>query len=162
MSAAIGIERSLLETSQTEWTILRARRNNVILEGPVDATNAALHLLQPHIREPIVWNRPQEALELPSEETRALILRDVASLNHHDQTRLLVWIGGSSHTQIISTTERPLFALIAQGLFDETLYYRLNVMLLHVGSNNPPGVRADDEGGRWVDRPTTVPARRLA
>ena len=82
-------------------------------------------------------SRPSTArLEFPSSETRSLILRDAAALNRDAQRRLLAWIGDAGlGTQIISTTERPLFPLVAKGLFDATLYYRLNVVLLRVGPN---------------------------
>jgi DNA-binding NtrC family response regulator len=47
---------------------------------------------------------------------------------------LLAWTGESGwRTRIISTTPRQLFALVASGLFDAALYYRLNVMLLRAG-----------------------------
>jgi hypothetical protein len=105
-----------------------------------------------------VWHRPPAPLELPSGETRALILRDAAALSGHDQRRLLEWIGGGSRTQIISTTERPLFALVASGLFDAALYYRLNVMLLRIGAPYPPGLPRDDGDGvhRRLDTPIPI------
>jgi hypothetical protein len=137
MSAATATDDPLLDSYQTEWRILREHSHNVLLEGPVAATDAVLLLLQPHIRKPIVWSRPQAPLELPSGEASALVLRDAATVSGDDQRRLLGWLGGrGSRTQIISMTERPLFSLVAGGFFDATLYYRLNVMLLHVGSQN--------------------------
>jgi len=121
------------ELSQTEWRILPACRHNVLLEGSLSATNAVLRLLQPHMRGPIVSSGPQSPLTLPSGGSGGLILRDVAGLSAADQARLLAWLGGPGwRTQVVSTTERPVFALVARGLFDETLYYRLNVMLLRV------------------------------
>jgi sigma54-dependent transcription regulator len=153
MNTATETDVSWLESLQTEWTILRGCRHNVLLEGPVAATDAALRLLQPHIRGPIRWNGPQPPLNLPTGEIGALILRGIADLSAGDQTRLLVWLGGAgSRTQIVSTTERSLFALVARGLFDETLYYRLNVMLLRVGSENEAGLAADDAEPSYIDR----------
>ena len=73
-----------------------------------------------------------------------MILRDVTGLTASDQKRLLAWIGSTgSLTQIVSTTERPMFALVAQGLFDEALYYRLNVILIRVESRHARGLTAD-------------------
>ena len=37
-------------------------------------------------------------------------------------------------------TARPLFALVAAGVFDATLYYRLNVVLLRVEAPHPKGM----------------------
>src|SRR5579864_3807213 len=135
MSAGTATDGSL-ESFQMESRSLRTCRHNVLLEGPVAETNAVLRLLQPHLRAPIVWSQPPH-LELPSGNTGVLILRGVAALSAEDQTRLLAWTGGpGSHTHIVSTTERPLFAHVARGLFDDTLYYRLNMMLVRVGAQN--------------------------
>ena len=48
--------RSLPHWHATESLLLRTRRHNVLIEGPVEATGAALLQMQPHIPEPIVWN----------------------------------------------------------------------------------------------------------
>ena len=158
MSATTPADGSPLESFQLESIILRTCRHNVLLEGPVAETNAVLRLLQSHLRGPIVWNRPPP-LELPSGNTGVLILRGVAALSAEDQTRLLAWIGGpGSRTHIVSTTERSLFALVAQGLFDDTLYYRLNTMLVRVGAQNPAGLAADDTNPLHIDSPIIVPA----
>jgi hypothetical protein len=158
MSAETATDVSWLEGFQTEWRVLWPHPHNVLLEGPVAATNAVLRLLQPHMRERIVWNPPRVPLELPSEATGTLILRDVAGLSAHDQTRLRVWLGrATSRTQIVSVTEDSLLALVARGLFDEGLYYRLNVMLLRVGSSRPRGLRDDhaDRSQRLLIPPPT-------
>jgi hypothetical protein len=41
----------------------------------------------------------------------------------------------------VCTTARPLFGLVVSGLFDVDLYYRLNVMLLHVDIRHQAGLR---------------------
>jgi len=55
------------------------------------------------------------------------------------------------------TTERRLIGLVARGLFDETLYYRLNVMLLRVGSKNAAGLAAHDAEPAHIDSSINVP-----
>jgi len=146
MMAAVAIDDTLMNPNEPEWRILRAHRLNVLLEGPAIATTAVLRLLQPHLPEPIRWHQPRRALRLRSVETGALILKDVTALSLDDQRRLLDWIVRTgSQTQIVSTTDRPLFALVTRGLFDEALYYRLNLMLLHVGSRNSRQLQNDDD-----------------
>lgn len=145
MGATTVTDASLLDPHQSELRILGEHSHNVLIEGPVAATDAVRLLLQPHFREPTLSNRPQGPLELPSSGTRTLILRDVGALNGEDQRRLLEWLGGmGSHAQVVSTTEQSLFALVAGGLFDVMLYYRLNVMLLHLGSMNSQELQCDD------------------
>jgi len=135
MVAATPTDVSLLDSHETEWRTLSEHSCNVLIEGAATATDAALRWLLPHTREPIAWHWPHAPLDLPSGETRTLILRNVAGLTGDDQRRLLEWMGDSrSRTRIVSTTARPLFALVAAGLFDTTLYYCLNVMLLRVQS----------------------------
>lgn len=161
MIAAAVTDVSPMAPYEAEWRILRAYRHNVLLEGPAGTTNAALRLLEPHMREPMRWHRPQGPLTLPDGDTGALILGNVAALSADDQTRLLEWlIDAGSRTQIVSMTERPLFALVTRGLFDAALYYRLNVILLRVGSGNPPALQDDDDERADVN-PTARPLSPL-
>ena len=145
MGAASLTDVSLLDSYQAEWRMLSEHRCNVLLEGAVTTTDAVLHLLQPLLGEPIQWHGPHEPLDLPSGQTRTLIVRDAAALGGDDQRRLLVWSRETGvGTQIISMTPRPLFALVAAGVFDAALYYRLNVMLLRVEASRPRGLSSDD------------------
>jgi hypothetical protein len=127
----------LLSSYRTEWTVLRERRHNVLIEGSVRATAAVLLLLQPHIHEPIVTALPGTPLSLPPSDTRTLILRDAAALSSDEQRRLLEWLGGmASRVQLISSAERPLFELVADGRFEPALYYRMNIILLRLVPQN--------------------------
>jgi Sigma-54 interaction domain len=75
-------------------------------------------------------------LELPGSKPSALILENIAALSAEEQARLLAWLGcHRTHTRVVSTTDRPLFAFVTRGDFDERLYYRLNVVLLQVGQS---------------------------
>ena len=137
MNATTEFDVSLLDPYRAEWTSLRAHRHNLLIEGPLTATHAALLLLKPHIGAPIEWKRPQGRFELPSREGGALILEDVETLTAEDQKELLARLDrAKSHPQIISTTEHSLFALVARGLFDPALYYRLNVVLLRFNEHD--------------------------
>jgi transcriptional regulator of acetoin/glycerol metabolism len=57
-------------------------------------------------------------------------------LERREQAALLKWLDTRA-AQVISTTTHPLFPLIAGGLFDEALYYRLNVTLMRIDSTLP-------------------------
>ena len=116
--------------NQPEWASLCAHRHNVLIEGPVAETHALLLLLQPHIGQPVLWRRPHARLEFSGRDAGALILEDVSTLTTEDQTRLLAQVDAGPRRQIVSTSEHPLFALVARGLFHAALYYRLNVVLL--------------------------------
>jgi hypothetical protein len=113
-----------------EWASLCAHRHNVLIEGPVAGTHALLLQLQPHIGKPVLWRRPHARLDFSGRDAGALILEDVSTLTTEDQTRLLARVDAGPRTQIVSTSEHPLFTLVARGRFHAALYYRLNVVLL--------------------------------
>jgi hypothetical protein len=128
----------LLDSYQTEFGILRASSANVLIEGPSRATDDVLLVLRQHLREPLVSNLSHAPLHLPAGAATPVILKNVAALTAHDQARLLGWLQREGFgAQVVSTTERPLFALVTQGLFDTALYYSLNVLLLRIGAANP-------------------------
>jgi len=132
MSTGAATDGGLLEGHHTEWRFLTERPCNVLLEGTVAATDAVLHLLQPSIREPIIWHRPPATLHLPSGEARTLILREAAALHRDEQRRLLSWLNDADCPQIVTTSSCPLFVLVEAGVFDAALYYRLNGVLLRL------------------------------
>jgi len=104
-----------------------AGRHNALLEGPRDWTEAILWRLGPRLREPVIWVTPHSARMLPAGNCGTLVLQDVATLRREDQARLFTWLN-DGHRHVISTTMHSLFPLIVEGVFDEALYYRLNVI----------------------------------
>ena len=119
--------------STPEWQSLCTWQHNAMLEGPEHATERLLLLLRPHLRTPKIWARAPTPLELPADECGTLVLRNVSWLGEDEQTALLKWLD-TDRRQVISTTVRPLFPLIARGRFREALYYRLNVVVLSADS----------------------------
>jgi hypothetical protein len=108
-------------------------RYNLLLEGPEASTNAALLLLQPHLIGIVHWKQWTAPLELPPRTVRTLILENVDGLSATEQRNLLTWMAAAdTRIQIVSTTTQSLFPFVAQGLFDERLYYRLNTVFLHI------------------------------
>jgi hypothetical protein len=128
---------------ESEWRSLRKQQCNLLLEGSEELTDAVLLLLKPHLREPILWKRPGAPLELHACKGDTFILQDVATLSADEQRRLLKWLDETRQPTVVSTTTIPLFPLVAHGFFDSTLYYRLNVVLLHVDTNTVAAARQD-------------------
>ena len=117
--------------SLPEWTRALSAHANVLLEGQRDQTDAAVLHLLPHLRAPIVYRKPGEALTLLNECT--VILRDVDTLCRTEQTLLHEWLDRKPDSvQTVATTQHPLFSLVQDGLFEPDLYYRLNVILLRL------------------------------
>jgi Sigma-54 interaction domain len=125
--------------STVEW---RSPRRNVLLEGSEPSTLAVLRLLEPHLPEPVIRKGRGSPLQLPDGDIGALILEEVSDLSGDEQARLLAWIDDRCQTQIVSTTARPLFERVARGLFDASLYYRLNVIVVDLERRQDFGFQA--------------------
>ena len=70
-----------------------------------------------------------------------MILHDVGAMNHEDQLRLLAWSEhAAGKTQIVSTAPTPLMPLVQAGLFNDTLYYRLNTVFVDATAPARPEV----------------------
>ena len=169
MNNAVDADFSLLckfsPDSTTDWPSVCAAHHNVLLEGPGPVMKSVLRLLKPHLREPVVWRHSGVPFELPTIEVGTLVLQDVGDLRAEEQTRLYRWLDDNSQrTQIVSTTAHPLFALVACGLFDAALYYRLNITLLQLQvANDPELYSRDARADREPDRlPGTVSAPQSA
>jgi sigma54-dependent transcription regulator len=122
----------------SEWHAIVTSRASVLLEGPRDATQAAIALLTPHMTEPILSMRGGAPCEMTSGEIGGVILEDVGELSAEEQKRLVGWLDATRpFTQVIATTTSPLFHHVSRGRFTAALYYRLNVILVTVGT---PGV----------------------
>ena len=134
-SGAVEVSQGLgLELISTpEWLSVSTRQHNAIFEGPEHATEGLLLLLQPSLRTPAIWKRAPMPLELPTDECGALVLQNVCALDRHEQAALSRWLD-ASRKQVVATTVDSLFQLVARGLFDEALYYRLNTMLMRIDS----------------------------
>ena len=132
----------LLEFSLRCTAERRHPHHNMLLEGPEASTAAVLRLLVPRLCKPVIWKRRGEPFELPTCEIGTLILEDVSNLDAVGQTQLLRCLNDvNPRPRIVSTTVHPLYGLVVTGLFDANLYYRLNVMLLHVDVRHQVGLR---------------------
>lgn len=119
-----------------EWDCLCRCRPNVLIECPADSTDSLVRLVEPHLRGPVQWTPAGMRLTLP--ERGSVVLQDVSALGRQEQAELFRWLGDlHDHRQVVALTTRPLFPWVSRGLFDEALYYRLNVMLLYVDSGLP-------------------------
>jgi hypothetical protein len=129
-----------------EWRSLCTERPNLLLEGSEESTEGVLLFLAPYLRKPVLWKPSRGPFVYPTGECGALVLQNVAALGREEQSDLFRWLDDSNgQTQVVSTTAQPLFPSVARGLFDEALYYRLNVVLLCVDSSSA-GALAEGSG----------------
>ena len=129
-----------------EWRLARAARLNVLVLGMPRVTpllsdlegaiEIVLDRLLPDLSEPIVSWCPGNRLVLPPvAQAKTLILHDVGSLVFEDQTRLLDWLErADGRTQVVSTCATSLLPLVHTGMFNATLYYRLNTVCVDLNT----------------------------
>lgn len=131
-----SLSDELSQVYAIEWDSLRSSHHNVLLEGSRTATDAALLFLKPYLRNPLVWMQPGMPLSLQQGRDCTLVLRDVAALTLEEQEHIVRWLNDPrQRLQAVATSTTPLYARVTRGLFDETLFYRLNVLLLRVDSH---------------------------
>jgi sigma54-dependent transcription regulator len=110
-----------------EWKEVTRAHHNVLLAGTPRVTSGFIAALMPHLRAPV--HQYFDSSLLPA--SGALILSEVGALDAGEQTMLLKWLdgfNGGESVQVVSTTSTALHSLIESGVFDESLYYRLNVI----------------------------------
>lgn len=133
MTSAEVVRRASQFIYTPEWSSMSCWQHNAILEGPEQATEGLLSLLRPYLRTPAVWTRAPAPLDIRTQICGSLVLQNVGALDQPEQSALLRWLDGERR-QVVSTTVHPLFPLVARGLFDEGLYYRLNTTLIRLDS----------------------------
>lgn len=106
---------------------------SLLLQGPEPATTACIALLMPDLIHPVVRRSPRAPLKLPTANLGALVVEDVVSLTSDDQMRLIDWFDARpKRGQVVCTAAGSLFEAVLHGVFAETLYYRLNGVLIDI------------------------------
>ena len=111
-------------------------RTNVLVVGSSEATRIVLDMLRLDLRGPVLKWRPGQPLELPTRGRAAtMVLEDLTRLTSDEQVRILGWLEQfAGQIRVVSTTTVPIWPRVAQGQFNEVLYYRLNTVYVDVGS----------------------------
>jgi len=111
-------------------------RTNVLVVGSSEATRIVLDMLRLDLRGPVLKWRPGQPLELPTRGRAAtMVIEDLTRLSDDEQFRILGWLDQvAGQIRVVSTTSIPIWPRVAQGEFNEVLYYRLNTVYVDVGS----------------------------
>jgi hypothetical protein len=108
-----------------DWSIVRRERLHALVIGSRAATDAALSRAFPDvIWADAVWtsaHRPERF------RAQIAVVRDAQELTDIEQEQLLAWMDRYPAIQIVTVADRPLYPLVAAGLFRSALYYRLNI-----------------------------------
>jgi hypothetical protein len=120
--------------SAADWRRAAAAHHNMLVDGSEVSVQAVLQLLTPYLRKPVTWLLRGISQALPAGESGTLVVQNIAAFDRQDQSRLKVWLDDPAHRrQVVSTSAYPLFPLVDCGVFDATLYYRLNMVRLSPG-----------------------------
>ena len=118
-----------------DWYSVASAHPNVLFVGDRRATDAAVRDLEATCHHPVaVLDCGNLPVILPSfESVGTLILREVAALPRAEQQVLSDWLSrDNGRTQVVTASSVALFPLVKSGVFQATLYYRLNVVYVEV------------------------------
>ena len=107
---------------------------NLLLTGDHGVIRSVLGALLRDFAGPISAWYPGESLALPRDPLAgAIILHEVGLMGYEDQLTLLDWLETRpGRTQVVSTTAASLLPQVEAGVFNDTLYYRLNTVSVDV------------------------------
>jgi hypothetical protein len=134
----LAAEWRLARSIYRELQLMAMPPANLLLIGTGRVMQHILKLLLPVLDEPISTWRPGDLLILPSAAHAGTIILDgVSALTPDDQHRLLAWSDHAPRrTRVVSTAAASVFPLVEAGAFNDTLYYRLNVVCVDVAEHD--------------------------
>jgi hypothetical protein len=112
------------------WHCLTNSRLNALLIGPTYVTGRLVRSLRSQSARPIIRILRHMLLVLPqADQVGTIIVADVGRLDAAAQMYLLEWLESAvPRVRVISTSAMPVLPMVAAGIFDATLYYRLNLL----------------------------------
>jgi len=138
-----------------DWHLLKTVRCNVLVSGGRDWVEQVLVDLSPCFGA-VYWWTQDMVLPKPNTVT-TLAIRDVDSLSASQQRELALWLEQSTSARVVSMTTVRLFDLMAAGLFNDVLYYRLNTWL--VDEDQSAGLGHGESSDHDVPEPTAIANR---
>lgn len=136
LSSQVRKPRRITSVPRKDLQVGVMPRTNVLVVGSSEATRIVLDMLRLDLRGPVLKWRPGQPLELPTRGRAAtMVLEDLTRLTSDEQVRILGWLEQvSGQVRVVSTTTVPIWPRVAQGQFNEVLYYRLNTVYVDVGA----------------------------
>jgi hypothetical protein len=111
------------------WRMLLQAHPNVLIRAAAPAATTLVAALTLGLREPVQvqeeWNRASAPMH------GTLVLYGVDTLGWREQLEVLAWLDATDGAvQVVSVGNDRIFPLVQRGDFLETLYYRLNTLLV--------------------------------
>lgn len=120
---------SFCEGEWVDWLTSGASRPNLVVSCSAVGLEPVVTRLATLCKTPIEVCPVAGRLQLPEHRVSTLLTYDAAALTLKQQIDMYDWIGVRGRdTQVISVTSTPLFSLVENGQFLESLFHRLNVV----------------------------------
>jgi hypothetical protein len=121
---------ALLPQVRVDANSLAQSRANALIVGDRLAVMRVLTVIWPSLKKSVRWVEGTR-LSLPLEPDGTLILEEGDRLSERDQRDLLEWLNVHGQSvRVLTTSSRPLFPLVEAGSFLDSLYYRLNHVVI--------------------------------
>jgi hypothetical protein len=122
---------SFSDTTLLRMLSSRHHRPNLLIENKRAGLDSVLHQLCSVCESPISVCRFPGPLDLYAETGGTLVLANVDRMTIGQQLTLFDWLGRKGDdVQVVSITQAPIGALIADGRFLEGLFFRLNTVAI--------------------------------
>jgi hypothetical protein len=117
-----------------DWVAIMKAKPNVLICGEPMFIDSFLELLAGHCASPIRRISHSGALGVLSAiEDGTVVLENADQYKESEQQAVLDWLANTGPAiQLITTTGKPLFELVEQGQFLDSLFYRINTMYLEL------------------------------
>lgn len=118
--------------------LIRETTASVMTVGPAPVVEAFLRRVTAPMQPPQIVQCKDQQFSLPAPAgTRGVLFHDIETLGAPEQRRLLRWLESERSGPIFSTARIPLFPLVQEGFFNETLLYRLNTIYFDLSDIDP-------------------------
>jgi len=133
------VDRSLAQLPITDEGLARLTKLNLnlLIMGADNDVAGFIASLWPHFVAPrVVRRRGEQLRRLPmSGPAGTILVYDVDTLTRPDQDALHRWMNaGNNGTRVVSTSTQSLLPKLETGVFNDDLYYRLNVLTFDLRS----------------------------
>ncbi len=123
-----------------DQNLWRSTRVNLFVIGADEMVATLVTSLWWCLATPVVVRRRGEPLRLPPSWRLigTVVVYELDTLTREEQHALNEWVcGGKGHRRVVSTASQSLLPLVEAGLFDDALFYRLNVVTIDLTSRRP-------------------------
>jgi sigma-54-interacting transcriptional regulator len=122
---------SFSDTTLLRMLSSRRHRPNLLIENKRASLDSVLEQLGAVCESPMAVCRFPGVLDLRAEPGGTLVLANIDRLTISQQLTLFDWLGQKGgDIQVVSITRAPMAGLIADGLFLEGLFFRLNTVAI--------------------------------